>query len=167
MESADILQTVAEIAMGLAGFGGLAAGIGYRAHGEWSNDDRVRLIGMASTSLLVVFAALLPFVVHHLGIIVPWRVCAFIVLPLEAIIIVSALRVFRHGIPVAYNPLASILVLFMHVAAFAVLLVVCSNLYLGSNFGLYLLAAVLVLVVAAILFVRLLSTSFKEVTNAT
>ena len=58
MEPADILQTIAEIAMGLAGFGGIAAGLGYRARGEWRSDDQMRLIGMACTSLLVVFAGL-------------------------------------------------------------------------------------------------------------
>ena len=96
MESADILQTIAEIAIGLAGFGGIAAGLGYRARGDWSDDDQVRLMGMAYTSLLVVFAALLPFVVHHLSATGPWRVCAFIVLPLLAINLASALRVFRR-----------------------------------------------------------------------
>ena len=96
MESADILQTIAEIAMGLAGFGGIAAGLGYRARGDWSDDDQVRLMGMADTSLLVVFAALLPFVVHHLSATDPWRVSAFIVLPLLAINLASALRVFRR-----------------------------------------------------------------------
>ena len=167
MESAEILQTVAEIAMGLAGFGGIAAGLGYRARGDWSDDDQVRLLSMVYTSLLVVFTALLPFVVHHLGILVPWRVCGFIVLPFQFINLAAALRVFRHGIPTAYNPFASILLVFMHVGAFAVLLIICSNLYLGSNFGLYLLAAILILVVAAMLFFRLLSTSFKEGANAT
>jgi hypothetical protein len=167
MESADIFQTVAEIAMGLAGFGGIAAGLGYRASGDWSDDDQVRLMGMAYTSLLVVFAALLPFVIHHLSNVDPWRVCAFIVLPLQAINLVGALRVFRHGIPTAYNPFASTILLLNHLAASAVLLVICSNLYIEKNFGLYLLASVLILVVAAMLFYRLLSTSFKSVINAT
>ena len=62
--------------MALAGFGGIAAGLGYRTRGEWSDDDQIRLMGMAYTSLLVVFAALLPFVVHQLSDIVPWRVPA-------------------------------------------------------------------------------------------
>jgi hypothetical protein len=167
MESADILQTIAEIAMGLAGFGGIAAGLGYRARGDWSDDDQVRLMGMAYTSLLVVFAALLPFVVHHLSTTDPWRVCAFIVLPLVGINLANALRVFRHGIPTAYNPAASILLVLNQLAAFAVLLVICSNLYAQSNFGLYLFASVLVLFVAAMLFYRLLSTSFRGGGNAT
>jgi len=167
VESADILQTIAEIAMALAGFGGIAAGLGYRTRGEWSDDDQIRLMGMAYTSLLVVFAALLPFVVHQLSDIVPWRVCALIVWPLQAYNLVSALRVFRHGIPTAYNPVASILLLLAQLAAFAVLSVICSNLYIESNFGLYLLASVLILFVAALLFYRLLSTSFKGGANAT
>ena len=167
MESADILQTIAEIAMGLAGFGGIAAGLGYRARGDWSDDDQVRLMGMAYTSLLVVFAALLPFVAHHLSASDPWRVCAFIVLPLVAINLASALRVFRHGIPTAYNPAASVLLVLNQLAAFAVLLVICSNIYAESNFGLYLLASVLILFVAAMLFYRLLSTSFRGGANAT
>jgi len=167
MESAEILQTVAEIAMALAGFGGIAAGLGYRVRGDWSDDDQIRLMGMAYTSLLVVFAALLPFVVHHLSDIVPWRVCAIIVLPLQAINLANVFRVFRRGIPTAYNPFASILLLLTQLAAFGVLLVICSNCYIESNFGLYLLASVLILVVAALLFYRLLSTSFKGGANAT
>jgi hypothetical protein len=166
MESTDILQTVAQIAMGLAGFGGIAAGLGYRARGNWSNDDQFRLLGMVYTSFVVVFTALLPFVVHHLGILVPWRVCAFFVLPLELVSLTVALGVFRHGVPTAYNSIASILLVFIHIGTVAVLLAVCSNLYLGSNFGLYLLAAILILIVSAILFFRLLSTSFKEGVSA-
>lgn len=166
MESADILQTIAQIALGLAGFGGIAAGLGYRTREDWTDDDQIRLMAMAYISLLVVFAALLPFVIYHLGFLAPWRSCAFIVLPLQAINIVSALRVFRHGIPKAYNPLASVLLLFTHACAFLVLLVVCSNLYSANNFGLYLLVTVLMLFIAAMLFYRLLSTSFREYANA-
>lgn len=167
MESADILQTLAEIAIGLAGFGGIAAGLGYRARSEWSGDDQVRLLSMAYTSLIVVFAALLPFVINSFSVASPWRVCAFIVLPFQAINLASALRVYRHGIPAAYNLFASILLVLIHIAAFVVLLIICSNFYVGNNFGLYLLATVLVLVVAALLFFRLLSTSFKGGADAT
>ena len=37
MESADILQGIAEVAIGLAGFAGIAAGLGYRARGHGQN----------------------------------------------------------------------------------------------------------------------------------
>jgi len=77
------------------------------------------------------------------------------------------LRLTPSGIPTAYNPVASILLLLAQLAAFAVLSVICSNLYIESNFGLYLLASVLILFVAALLFYRLLSTSFKGGANAT
>ena len=166
MESAEILQTLAQLAMGLAGFGGIAAGLGYRAHGNWNDADRVRLAGMVYTSFLVVFAGLLPFVVYHMGISVPWRVCAFFVLPLELISLASALGVFRYDATVAYSLFASILLVFIHIGAVAVLVTVCSNQYVGSHFGLYLLAAILILIVAAILFFRLLSTSFIEDSSA-
>lgn len=167
MEAADILLNVAQIALGLAGFGGIAAGLGYRTREEWTDDDQVRLMAMAYLSILVVFAALLPFVIHHLGFLSHWRVCAFIILPLQVISLVSALRVFRHGIPSAYSPFASALLLLSHAGAFLVLSVVCLNLYANINSGLYLLASVLMLFIAALLFFRLLSTSFKERTNAT
>jgi hypothetical protein len=39
MQYADILLNIAEIGIALAGFGRIAAGLGYRAHGEWSEQE--------------------------------------------------------------------------------------------------------------------------------
>ena len=44
MESASVLESIAVVAIAFAGFGGIAAGLGYRARGTWSPDDQMRLI---------------------------------------------------------------------------------------------------------------------------
>lgn len=166
MESADILQTFAEIAIALAGFGGIAAGLGYRSRGAWRDDDQTRLIGMAYTSLLVVFAALLPFVIYNLGMASPWRISASLVLPLQLVIVFGSFRVFRHGIPQTHSRVASILLMLAHLGTVGVLSAISFNIYASSQFGLYLLGVVLMLFVAALLFVRLLSTSFQDGADA-
>ena len=73
VESASVLESIAEVAIALAGFGGIAAGLGYRTRGSWSGDDQVRLMLLASAGLAVVFACFLPYVTHHLGSSAPWR----------------------------------------------------------------------------------------------
>lgn len=67
MESGSILESIAEVAIALAGFGGIAAGLGYRARGDWSLHDQRRLAWLATFGLVVAFSCFLPAVAHHLG----------------------------------------------------------------------------------------------------
>ncbi len=161
MDSADILQTIAEIGIGLAGFGGIAAGLGYRARGNWSVDDQVRLMAMAFASLLVVFACLVPFIVHYLAGGEPWRISALIILPFQAFNLAAYVWANRSGIPPSYNRAAVIVMLIIQIVAAAVLLSVSFDAGPYNQFGRYLLVVFLLLLLASILFIRLLITSFR------
>ena len=103
MES-DILHSVAEVAIGLAGFGGIAAGLGYRAKGEWSEADRVRLFVLISLSLAVVFACYVPFAIDELSPSPPWRVAALGFLPVPVTYLIGGVWISRRGTASAYNP---------------------------------------------------------------
>lgn len=66
MQSADLLQTVAEVSIAFAGFTSVVAVLGRRATGEWAEIDRFRLSVMLSTSLAALLFALLPLVLAGL-----------------------------------------------------------------------------------------------------
>ena len=168
MESASILQTIAEVAIGLAGFGGIAAGLGYRTRGTWSDQDRTRLLQMVVSSLLVVFACLLPYAVYHLGGQQPWtQSSALLVLAPAWFLFFQWRRVFaqarpgrvyvRSGFSAA---LAGALVLMNLVAMLLFLTSAVGFATPARAFGLYLSAVLLLLLAAAAVFVRLLATSF-------
>ena len=42
--ASDILMTLAEVSIALAGFGGIVAGLGYRSKDNWSSRDKFRLL---------------------------------------------------------------------------------------------------------------------------
>jgi hypothetical protein len=57
----DVLLTIVEVAVAFAGFSSVVAVFGQRATGRWSEEDLVRLMFLISSSLVVMFLALLPF----------------------------------------------------------------------------------------------------------
>ena len=162
MQYAEILLNIAEIGIALAGFGGIAAGLGYRAHGEWSEQDQIRLIAMALTSLAVVFSCYIPFVIHHLGATSPWRIAAGCFFFVAAIGLFEQVRLNRDGIASEYSRIAAA-VIFLSQSTSLILLSCIALGYGGTReFGLYLSTVCLALTQASILFVRLLFTSFGE-----
>jgi len=134
MESADILQGIAEVAIGLAGFAGIAAGLGYRARGSWSEPDRKRLIAVILFALAAIFACFVPYAIYHLGFESPWRIASFLCLytPLRAFY--SQYKIVRY--------------------------IVIFGLSGRYEFGIYLTATLLTLAISSFLFYRLLETSF-------
>lgn len=163
MESVGILETIAEVSIGMAGFGGIAAGLGYRARGKWSAEDRARLIVMVGVSLIIVFACLVPFVLYFSGVEQHWKIAAMILFPFQATVLAFQIWINRAGIPKGYHPLVAILSFIVQLAAMWFLLKV---IFYESNpenyFGQYLSVVVLLLVLASILFLRLLVTSFRD-----
>jgi hypothetical protein len=67
LQTADILQTIAEVSIGFAGFTSVVAVLGRRATGEWTAIDRFRLSQMLATSLAALLLSLLPLVLAQLG----------------------------------------------------------------------------------------------------
>ena len=166
MESASILESIAEVAIALAGFGGIAAGLGYRARGDWSPDDRRRLMLLAWASLAVVFACFLPSVIFHLGFSAPWRLASALFLLFPGASLIYLLWFIRRGMHPGYSRIAAWLVGIAQMLALALLLVAALGYGTPRQFGLYLAATVLTLFQASLYFVRLLTTSFRGATPA-
>jgi hypothetical protein len=66
LQSADILQTIAEVSIAFAGFTSVVAVLGRRATGDWAEIDRFRLSQMLSSSLATLLLSLLPLILAHL-----------------------------------------------------------------------------------------------------
>ena len=162
MESASVLESIAEVAIALAGFGGIAAGLGYRARGAWSPEDRLRLILLAVVSLAVVFACFLPYVTHHLGSTAPWRMASALVLPIPTLTMLYELWRARRGVPAGYSRIAGLLALVALIGASALLFTTALGYADPREFGFYLSAVLLTLFQASLFFVRLLVTSFRS-----
>jgi len=162
VESGSVLESIAEVAIALAGFGGIAAGLGYRARGEWSRDDQVRLIGLALFGLAVTFACFLPYVTHELGSGAPFRLASALYLPVVASGWLFQIWFNRRGVPDGYSATAALLNFMAQVAASALLLATALGYAGGREFGLYLSAIILMLFHTSVLFVRLLITSFRS-----
>ena len=161
MQAAEILQTVAEIAVALAGFGGLAAGLGYRAHESWSGMDRLRLISLTIVSLAVAFACLLPFAVTQLSPGDPWRMSSacFVLVPIGMLFLLIWTN--HRGVQAGVSKTAVIIVGGSSISAALLLLIVLLLPDPGRDFGFYFCAILLQLLNASVLFVRLLMTSFS------
>ena len=162
MDSFGVLLTVAEVGIGLAGFGGIAAGLGYRVHSNWSPEDRMRLIFSATTSLQVVFASLVPYVVFEFSSDRAELISGWLLLPLVLFNLGIQAAVFGRGVPQGYNRAASWVLFVAQLFTLAALVVLLTGLIPGAAFGCYLLAVLGLLFQAALLFVRLLVTSFRE-----
>lgn len=67
MEGADVLLTIAEVAVAFAGFASVVVLFQHRDPESWPVSLVVRLRTMIEGSLVTLFSALLPFVLHHLG----------------------------------------------------------------------------------------------------
>ena len=101
MESAEVLQSIAAVGIPVAGFGGIAAKLSLRARGVWSDEYRVRLVGMATASLVVVFDSFLPYAIASLGFSATWRPASAIILPFQVSSLGRFLPVFvRNVVPV-------------------------------------------------------------------
>ena len=60
MQSQQILQTIGEVAVALAGFSGVVAVLGQRSRGNWSAEEILRLRTLVEPSLVALFGSLLP-----------------------------------------------------------------------------------------------------------
>ena len=163
MEPASVLESIAEVAIALAGFGGIAAGLGYRARGEWSPEDRYRLIVLASASLAVVFSCFLPYVAYHLGSSTPSRMASVVLLPIATFALLYQVWRNRRGLSAGYSRVAALLVFIAQILS-SILLFTTALGYAGDRaFGFYLSAVLLTLFQASLFFIRLLVTSFRSI----
>jgi hypothetical protein len=64
MQSSELLQTIAGVAVALTGFSGVVVVLGPRAGGQWSGEDLLQLRTLVEPSLLALFGSLLPGVIE-------------------------------------------------------------------------------------------------------
>jgi len=166
VESVSVLESIAEVAIALAGFGGIAAGLGYRARGEWTRDDQVRLIGLALFGLAVAFACFVPSLTRSLGAEAPFRTASALFLPIPTAGFLFQIWFNRRGVPPGYSTLASLLNFVALVSASVLLLIVVFGQPAEREFGFYFAAVLATLFHTSVLFVRLLITSFRRNTPA-
>ena len=63
MDEASALIGIAEIAVAIAGFSGVATALGHRSDGQfWSHGQRARFIDLITHSGIALFASLIPLV---------------------------------------------------------------------------------------------------------
>ena len=163
MESGEILTTIAEVSVALAGFGGIAAGLGYRSHGRWNDQDRIRLLIMVSVCLGIVFACLTPYTFEKVGLPDPWRVSSGLVTLIPISILIIQYRLFRRGLPEGFSLITTLSILASNVIGLTLLLVLAFGMFQNeAEEGFYILSILSLLVSPAILFLRLIITSFVE-----
>jgi hypothetical protein len=164
MESAGVLESIAEVAIALAGFGGIAAGLGYRARGTWSRDDQLRLMLLAWAGLSVVFACFIPHVAHHLGSTTTWRTTSvlFFLILLATLLYQLWFSRMWEGLPAEYSRIAALLTFTAQIVALILLSFAALGYAEAREFGFYLAAVLLTLFQASLYFVRLLATSFRR-----
>jgi hypothetical protein len=97
MSGDDVLLTIAQLAVAFAGFSGVVAVFGQRAVERWSDEDFVRLVFLISSSLVVLFLALLPFFLRllHCRDAVAWGISSAFLAASAVALTVSALRRVR------------------------------------------------------------------------
>lgn len=162
MESWDVLLGIAEVAIGLAGFAGIAAGLGYRARGgSWSEPDRKRVVAVILFALGAIFACFFPYAIFYLGYEQPWKIASLFCLyaPLRGLHI--QYKIIRFT-PNGYSWSAMVLLGSLEIAIVILLLIVILGYGGDHDFGLYLSATLLTLAISSFLFYRLLETSFTE-----
>ena len=67
MQDSDLLQTIAEISIALAGFTGVVAFLGERARGKWRPVDLFRFNNLLTCSIAALLLSFAPILIHKLG----------------------------------------------------------------------------------------------------
>jgi quinol-cytochrome oxidoreductase complex cytochrome b subunit len=116
---------------------------------------------LAMISLAVVFGCYFPHVATSLGATNPWRIASTVFLLVPLSILFHQAWLNRHGVPAGTNRAVAGLLATIMLASVVVLSLVVLGFASSNAPGLYLLAALLVLLDASVLFVRLLVTSFR------
>lgn len=154
MEQRDLLVTAAQVAIGLAGFTGVASVL--RNPGTEVELQRLRLLGLLATSLIAAAFSLLPLVLSAIGIgeTLLWQVACAIFLVACLLYLLPA---WRRALPVIRASRWSgsrFLVPFLTVVPNALLFLGILGLAIPSPSACYVLAVYLQLVLSGSLFYR-------------
>jgi hypothetical protein len=158
VQGADVLLTIAEIAVAFAGFASIVVLFQHRDPGRWPAAVVVRLRTMIEGSLVTLFSALLPIVLHHLGLSggTLWSVCSVALALGYAVFGGLVWRRSRAALAGGQlSPAFSAAVAGVTVALGAGLLLNAADLVFHRTFGAYLAGVAWALVFASLMFLRL------------
>jgi hypothetical protein len=155
----DVLLTFAEVAVAFAGFSSVVAIFQRSSSAGRESFDLFRFWVMLEFSLAALLFALLPFVLHFMGLGEPavWSVGGLALIAFVLGHAVTTTRLVRRGEPAVVSSLTRGMSALANAAFAAILVSQALNLagVLGRSFGPYLLGLSLVLFGAAVNFVRL------------
>ncbi len=157
MQGTDVLLTIAEVAVAFAGFASIVVLFQHRDPLNWPPAVVVRLRTMIEGSLATLFSALLPFVLHHLGLAgdALWATCS---LMLALGYVAFGVLVWRRSRgPLASRelsvPFSATIGVITGVVFFALLLD-AAGILLDRGFGVYLVGVTWTLLFASLMFLR-------------
>jgi len=159
VEGSEILQTIAEVAIGLTGFTGIFVALGEHGGEALTGFGKARFRILLAGSLAALIFALLPFLLHYNA--VPprtiWSSCSALVALYMIPIVIWDARVFRehsNEMP-AFERRSAPLIAILGAALW---LSQISNALLLHEFGPYLVAPMWFLVFSGLAFVRMILT---------
>jgi hypothetical protein len=160
MERSEALLSVAEISLGLAGFGGIFMAL-VRERGAVRPADTYRLVLLLSTALSTLVLALVPVGLEAVG--VPdrpvWIVSSALMIALLATILVVAVRWRRRyaeEIRVGEIPSVAAAIWILALATLAAQLLNAIGLLFAPQFGVFFLGLIFTVAFGSYLFARML-----------
>jgi hypothetical protein len=156
---ADALSTLAEVAIGLAGFSGIVSVFGRRSSGHWSPAERTRLIGLLVMSFTAVFFSVVPFVLLSIPVSEStcWRSLSLLLAASNLVPMVVTLRAVlgELRIPASKREVSLVMSVIFIAGDLLVVVALSANAVGSGLLWPYLAAIVWVLAKAAVNFVRL------------
>ena len=158
MDHQDLLQTLAEVSVALAGFSGVVSVFGRRHTGEWDPADRLHLSFMLETSLAALFLSLLPFAL--LSVELPprstWAIMSSVLAAFLVVAFGAATYRYRRLSGDQRIGLGRIYGAAMTLGDSSVIALQLFNVFSAREFSLYLIGLIWLLFSCAFSFVRLL-----------
>jgi len=160
----DALASIAEVAIGLAGFSGLVAAFGQRVGQSWRGDQNARIIYLVALSFVVIATSLLPSAIAG------WSDSASLVwgIPMIACGVLTLTALFtwivlsrRHDYKLQF-PKTSISILFVAGTLQLALLLSGFGVILPYSSALFVLGLLSILIFCANMFLALLHRTWRD-----
>ena len=164
VESSDFFLTLGEMAVTLAGFASVVVVFNRRETGTWDRADVTRLQGMLGASLSAAFFSMLPVGLHRAGVseAAVWSVSSFVLSCLMIFVVVVIFGKIRSLPSGSYSrPGFHLMRGSLALVAFLLVLNAFSLGFTGGP-AIYILAVALLLVVAGVLFIRMVILPLTE-----
>jgi hypothetical protein len=163
----DSLDIFAELFIGFAGFSGIVAALRGSRDREWHAIDRTRLIVLIASSILGIFAAVLPKSLHNFGADDSsiWRISSGFLATLMLIMFGLVAKRFRQTKAFEhrdFSPVFTVAAGLFILPTIIVLALSALNVYFEANIGLYSLGLLANLVICSGMFVLLLRLVLRD-----